>query len=257
MDFDDLDQQMRVFETTHDHCVLPGITIVARLDGRGFTRLTKEVHRFEAPFDVRMRDHMLATVEHLMGCGMRIIYGYTQSDEISLLFHIDDDSFQRKERKLNSVLAGEASAVFSLRLSAPGVFDSRICQLPNRQRVLDYFRWRQEDAHRNALHAHCYWAMRGDGATPAASAAKFEGATIAEKNEFLFRRGTNFNELPNWQKSGIGVRWQTWTKTGTNPITGECVQAQRRRLEPDLELPRGDAYATYLEQIIDASLETT
>ncbi|MGH7456108.1 MAG: tRNA(His) guanylyltransferase Thg1 family protein, partial [bacterium] len=87
MKFDDLDAKMRVFETAHDHCVLPGIHIVARLDGRGFTRLTKEVHHFEAPFDERFRDLMLATTEHLMDCGFRMLYGYTQSDEISLLVH--------------------------------------------------------------------------------------------------------------------------------------------------------------------------
>jgi hypothetical protein len=72
MKFDDLDAKMRVFETAHDHCVLPEIFIVARLDGRGFTRQTKEVHHFEAPFDVRFRDHMIPTVEHLMDCGFRI-----------------------------------------------------------------------------------------------------------------------------------------------------------------------------------------
>jgi tRNA(His) 5'-end guanylyltransferase len=43
MKFDDLDRQMRVYETSHDFCVLPGLYIVARLDGRSFTRLTKEV----------------------------------------------------------------------------------------------------------------------------------------------------------------------------------------------------------------------
>jgi tRNA(His) 5'-end guanylyltransferase len=86
MKFDELDERMRVFETAHDLCVLPGLHMVARLDGRSFTRLTKEVHKFEAPFDARFRDMMLATAEHLMaGCGFNIIYGYTQSDEISLL----------------------------------------------------------------------------------------------------------------------------------------------------------------------------
>ena len=44
MKFDDLDGRMRVFETAHDLCVLPGLYMVARLDGRSFTRLTKEVH---------------------------------------------------------------------------------------------------------------------------------------------------------------------------------------------------------------------
>ena len=114
MKFDDLDKRMRVFETAHDHCVLPGLFIVARLDGRGFTRLTKDVHTFEAPFDKRFRDHMVATASHLMDCGFNLIYGYTESDEISLLFHPVDHSFSRKTRKLISVIAGEASAKFSL-----------------------------------------------------------------------------------------------------------------------------------------------
>jgi tRNA(His) guanylyltransferase len=53
---------------------------------------------------------MIETVKHLMNCGVRIVYGYTQSDEISLLLHPNETSFNRKERKLNSILPGEASA---------------------------------------------------------------------------------------------------------------------------------------------------
>ena len=63
---------MRRFETAHDNCVLPEIFMVARIDGRGFTRLTKEIHQFEAPYDIRFRDHMVATVEHLMNCGFAL-----------------------------------------------------------------------------------------------------------------------------------------------------------------------------------------
>jgi tRNA(His) 5'-end guanylyltransferase len=160
MKFDDLDAEMRVFETTNDRCVLPDIYMVARIDGRNFTRLTKERHDFEAPFDIRFRDYMLQVVEHLMNCGFQVIYGYTQSDEISLLFRRDENTFRRKTRKFVSVLAGKASAKFSLLLNDIGAFDCRICELPTIQRVRDYFRWRQEDAHRNALNAHCYWLLR-------------------------------------------------------------------------------------------------
>ena len=74
MKFEELDIRMRVYETAHDHSVLPGIYIVARLDGRGFTRLTKEIHKFKAPFDEKFRDYMLATAEHLMNCGFKVIY---------------------------------------------------------------------------------------------------------------------------------------------------------------------------------------
>ena len=103
---------MRVYETTHDQCVLPGIYMVARIDGRSFTRLTKEVAQFEAPFDARFRDLMIETTKHLMNCGFKVIYGYTESDEISLLFDPDINVFGRKTRKYNSILAGEASAKF-------------------------------------------------------------------------------------------------------------------------------------------------
>jgi len=72
MKFDDLDAKMRVFETAHDHSVLPGVFIMARLDGRGFTKLTKQERPFEAPLDATFRDYMVSTTEHLMDCGFRV-----------------------------------------------------------------------------------------------------------------------------------------------------------------------------------------
>src|SRR5262245_6038175 len=105
MRFDELDAKMRAYETVQDVCALPGVHLVARLDGRGFTRLTKEQLDFERPFDARFRDAMLETTAHLMQCGVRVAYAYTESDEISLLIPPDEDAFQRKLRKLTSILA--------------------------------------------------------------------------------------------------------------------------------------------------------
>lgn len=246
MKFDELDEKMRVFETSHDYCVVPGVFIVLRLDGRGFTRLTKEVHSFEAPFDVRFRDMMLGTVEHLMRCGPRFVYGYTQSDEISLLLHREDAPFSRKSRKLNSVMAGEASAKFSLLLGGIGCFDCRVCELPTEQLVVDYFRWRNEDAHRNALNAHCYWMMRKEGQSQTAATEALVGLSVAEKNELLFQRGVQFNDLPLWQKRGMGLHWREVEKEGFNPRTQERVIALRRALHVELELPMKDAYDSFM-----------
>ncbi|MFI0399609.1 MAG: tRNA(His) guanylyltransferase Thg1 family protein [Thiolinea sp.] len=250
MKFDDLDKKMRVFEMAHDVYVLPEIYMVARIDGRSFTRLTKETHAFEAPFDVRVRDMMTGTIEHLMQCGFKVVYGYTQSDEISLLFSLNEDSFQRKERKFNSVLAGEASAKFSLLLGDLASFDCRICQLPTVQLVVDYFRWRQEDAHRNALHAHCYWKARSLGASANQAATLFSGKSIGAKNEYLFQQGINFNELPAWQKRGTGVYWESFSKDGLNKKTGESTQTTRRRLKVDYELPMKDKYDAFIGQFV-------
>ena len=156
MKFDDFDKEMRVYEESLDQYILPDLYIASRLDGRSFTRLTKEVCQFEAPFDIRFRDLMIDTVKALMNAGFRIVYGYTESDEISLLFHPEDNTFGRKVRKINTTLAGEASASFSLALGQAATFDCRVIPLPNTDRVADYFIWRQEDSHRNSLNAHCY-----------------------------------------------------------------------------------------------------
>ena len=253
MKFDDLDDRMRVYETAHDLCVPPGIFMVARLDGRSFTRLTREIYKFEAPFDVRFRDNMTATTEHLMNCGFHVVYGYTQSDEISLLFHPTENLFQRKLRKYDSILAGEASAKFSLLLGGSACFDCRISQLPKEGLVCDYFRWRHEDAHRNALNSHCYWTLRKDGKDVASATDALVGMSVAEKNELLFQHGTNFNDLPNWQKRGIGLYWETYEKQGVNPISGSAVTAQRRRIKCDLELPLGDDYASFISKLVSSS----
>ncbi len=108
MNFDELDKKMRVYEQSLDQVLLPETYMVARLDGRGFTRLTKEICKFEAPFDERFRDMMIQTTEAVMSCGFRVVYAFTESDEISLLFDKDEDTFGRKVRKYNSTLAGEA-----------------------------------------------------------------------------------------------------------------------------------------------------
>jgi len=250
MKFDDLDRHMRVYETAHDHRVLPGIWIAARLDGRNFTRLCRERAKFEAPFDVRFRDMMVSTAAHLMDCGFKVLYSYTQSDEISLLFDFNIDLFGRKTRKYNSILSGEASAKFSLLLAeilepAPrngafnaagavcAVFDCRLSQLPAEENVIDYFRWRSEDAHRNSLNAHCYWLLRRENKSAEEATAALEGISTAGKNELLFSRGgVNYNDLPAWQKRGAGLFW----KDG--------------KIQTDFDLPFAGAYDDYIAQFL-------
>ena len=255
MKFDELDSKMRVFETAQDRSVLPEMFLVARIDGRNFTRLTKEIHKFEAPYDARFRDMMIDTTAHLMNCGFKTIYGYTQSDEISLLFHPNITTFDRKVRKYNSILAGEASAKFSLLLGDLACFDSRISELPNIDLVVDYFRWRNEDAHRNALNAHCYWLLRKEGQTVQQATKALERLSVAEKNELLWQRGINFNNLPLWQRRGIGLYWESYQKTGTNPLTAQAVSTTRKRLKQDLELPMRDEYGHFVRTLIGSLVE--
>ena len=244
---------MRVFETASDLWVPPGIFMVARLDGRSFTRLTKEVCQFETPFDARFRDLMASTAASLMTCGFRVPYAYTESDEISLLIDPEEQLFGRKLRKYFSTLAGEASARFSLLLGQPACFDCRISQLPSPERVVDYFRWRNEDAARNALNAWCYWTLRKNGLNEQQATAKLSGVSTREKHELLFHKGINFNALPNWQKRGVGLYWEEYDKPSQNPVTRQPVTARRRRICTDLDLPMKYDYSQFVRSRISQS----
>lgn len=247
--FDDLDARLRPYETAHDVCVLPEMWMVARIDGRNFTRLTKSTGRFAVPFDDDFKALMQGTTKHLMNCGFPVRYGYQQSDEISLLFPQDIQVFGRKTRKYESILAGEASAWMTLQLGELAVFDCRISQLPHTALVEDYFVWRQEDAYRNALNAHCYWMLRQQGMTATQATAHLKAMQTQRKYELLYQgSGLNFNDVPLWQKRGTGFYYQKTEKMGVNPKTQETRITERRTLICDEALPCREAYREWLGQ---------
>lgn len=250
MKFDDLDGQMRRFELSFDRYLPVDQFTVARLDGRGFTRLTKVELGFERPFDSRFHDAIISTSRHLMDAGFQIALCYTQSDEISLLLDKNDDVFQRKERKLISILAGEASGVFSLALGHPVSFDCRLCLLPTAENVIDYFRWRTEDARRNALSAYCYWTLLGEGALPAEVDRKLAGLSAEEKRNLLRKRGIDFEAQEDWKRAGSLLRWEQYGHPGRNPKTGENVTALRRRIEEKAPPQDGEALAAIVTNAI-------
>ena len=247
MKFEDLDTRLRQYETLYDFCVPEQHYMIVRLDGRGFTRLTKEIWQFDAPFDERFRDLMVNTTTHLMQCGFNIIYGYTQSDEISLLFHSLENSFNRKTHKNISILAAEASSKFSLFHEQIATFDARMCILPNAKTVEDYFRWRHEDTHRNALNAHCYWMLRQEGESVNQATQHVKGLNRQEKHDLLLNRQINFNDLPAWQKRGTGLYWQNVEKIGFNPKTEQATTSIRRELYTNFELALGDDYSQFIQ----------
>lgn len=250
MKFDELDRKMRVYETASDYCVPPEVYMVARLDGRSFTRLTKERHQFQAPFDERFRDLMVQTAEGLMNCGFNVRYAYTESDEISLLFDPQEQQFGRKLRKFDSTLAGEASARFSLLLGDVATFDCRISQLPNIDLVIDYFRWRNEDASRNALNSWCYWTLRHQGLDQSTATQRLWGLSDGQKNELLFQLGINFQHVPTWQKRGIGLTWEPFDRVSQNPKTGEPIVSQRWRIKRHEELPMKELYSRFIARLL-------
>ena len=116
--------------------------------------------------------------------------------------------------------------------------------------VTDYFRWRQEDSHRNSLNAHCYWLLRKEGISASDVQQRISGLTNAEKNELLFSHGINYNNLPSWQRRGVGMYFKEETKEGYNPVTQKRTTYVRRALSLDESLPIGEDYAQFIRTVV-------
>ena len=255
MRFNDFDKKMRSFERSLDQKLPTGIFLAARLDGRSFTSLTKKQYDFEKPFDKRFSEIMIHTAKKLMMCGFNIIYAYTGSDEISLLFHPNDSSFGRDVRKINTILAGEASAAFSLKLGTEAVFDSRLVPLPDSAAAADYFRWRQESIVRNSLDAWCFWTLRSEGFSTTDSEKKLSGTDYDLKISLLADRNIVYDSLPSWQKYGIGLYHGIYIKEGFDPVRGIKTSAERRDIVIDDKLPHGEDYYSRVISLINSAVQ--
>lgn len=223
--------------------LLPGAWTVIRLDGRGFTRFTAE--SFEKPFDRRLRDAMAQAACRLLE-DFGGVYACTHSDEISVAFLPEWELFGRRLEKTVSVAAGLVSASLTHALGEAAHFDCRAWQAAGEGDVIAYFRWRQADSARCALHGWCYWTLRRAGMDGKSAKRALEGKGWAAQNELLFRQGINFNDLPAWQRRGIGLYREAHEKLGYNPIAHSCVRTMRWAVKQDLELPMGEAYEALL-----------
>ena len=247
MKFKSLDKRMRALEIFHCLKAPPESWLILRIVGRSFSKMTED--RFEKPFDLTFHDHMVETARALL-VEFQGRYGYTESDEISILLPPTWDLFDREVEKIVSVSASIAGATFSLRIQEPVQFDSRIWVGPGEEVLVDYFRWRQADASRCALNGWTYWALRKSGIEARSATERMEGMSVGDKNELLFQLGINFNDVPQWQRRGTGLFFETHEKEGMDPRSGRTTVTTRRRVHVDEELPMKDGYGEYLEALI-------
>jgi tRNA(His) 5'-end guanylyltransferase len=246
----DLEVRMRSLEWFHRERVLPGLWLIVRLDGRAFGRFTAS--RFEKPFDPRVRELMCETARALL-IDFNGLYAYTMSDEISLLLPRGWELFGRVVEKIVSISAGLASAAFTQACGEPAHFDSRVWLGVDEEAVIDYFRWRQADAARNALHSWCYWTLRKSGVSVPEAVRQLDRSTSSAQCGLLTRHGVTFDKVPAWQRRGVGIYWQAYEKEGYDPVLQQPVVTRRRRLTVNMDLPMNEAYDALLRGVMRAA----
>lgn len=182
---DDLGTRMKIFYENIPKTRLMRRTPVAiRLDGKAFHTFTKG---FQKPFDFVLMDAMQKTMKYLCENIQGCVFGYTQSDEITLILvdyqkFTSDAWFDYEVQKLTSVSASMATMAFNKYFSENvedvikynsthdslverkeglldnyisavekgACFDARCFNIP-KEEVTNLIYWRQLDATRNSI----------------------------------------------------------------------------------------------------------
>ena len=213
MSKDSLGDRMKAYERREtDRRFMNFAPVVARMDGRGFSKWTKGLAR---PYDEDLSAAMIAVTRRLVEeTGARI--GYTQSDEITLVFLVEDIKqsmmFDGKTQKLCSILASMTTALFITEcLSRAGTeiaeramqaphFDARIFQVPTQTEAANAVLWREKDACKNAV------SMAARSFYPH---GELQGKSAAEMQEMIFAKGMNFNDYPASFKRGTFLQMRS------------------------------------------------
>lgn len=235
---DELGNRMKEYEMAEAGArLMPRLPICARIDGKRFSKFTEGLPR---PYDVRLSKLMVETTKHLVDETVARI-GYTQSDEISLVWFDDDPKAQtfldRRVQKLTSILASMTTAFFNKHLAAAiperadalALFDCRVWAVPSKDEAANVLLWRELDATKNsvsmatrAYYPHSEVVDRGN----------------AEMHELLFKKGVNWNDYPPFFKRGTFVRRQPVERAFTAAELDALPPMHAARTNPGLVVTR-------------------
>jgi len=195
----DIGNRMKAYERTAEFLLPRRIPVLLRLDGKSFHTFTRKF--FGKNWNMHFIEQMIETAKAIMSEIQGCNFCYSQSDEISFLLTDyktirTDPWFDYDIRKLISISAGMASAVFTKQFNEIACFDSRCFSIPQDD-VCNYFIWRQLDATRNAIQ------MAGREYFSHKSLHKVNCDQIQEK---LFQeKNVNFNDYPIIRKRGFCI----------------------------------------------------
>ena len=221
---DDLGLRMKTFyEQIPKTRLMRRVPVAIRIDGKAFHTFCK---KFQKPFDEvlikTMQETMKYLCENIQGC----VFGYTQSDEITLIL-IDYKKltsaawFDYEVQKMCSIAASMATMAFNKyfrsyvnlytydnypledateyvkilinAMEKGAMFDARCFNIP-KEEVCNLIYWRQLDAARNSIQ------MVGQ--------ANFSHSELQNKScndiqdMLMIQKGINWNDFPAHQKRG-------------------------------------------------------
>jgi tRNA(His) guanylyltransferase len=223
MKTDDLEASMRELEWFHGLRALPGAWIVLRVDGRSFTNG---------------------------------FFAYTESDEASVLLRPDTELFKSR--------SGEARLDFS-RHRERGVLAQAGHRSAFRQPSLAVRHGKAGDRLLSLAPGRCHAVLlerlvllddaqvRQDRETGDVRVGR---VGFLREERALVQPRSRLSQAPGLAEIGHRTLLDAVEKRGTNPKTGETTRALRRSVAVDEELPRGEDYSAFLQDVLSKAGES-
>lgn len=216
---DSLGDRMKAYEAVSEHYFTRRTPIIVRIDGRAFHTWTKGL---SSAFHEGLHELMMQTTHYLCENMQNAVFGYTQSDEITIVLKdwgtIDTQAwFDARQNKIESVSASLATAFFNSKVSelVPekagklATFDARAFSVP-KDEVVNALIWRQNDATRNSVQ------MLG---RMHFSHKQMHGKNNSEIQDMLMlQKGINWNDIDVWKRRGA-----VWAKRPT-PVEDDLTR---------------------------------
>lgn len=232
---DSLGNRMKEFEDTSK--LTKQLPIYCRLDGICFHSFCEDLRK---PYDERLSNLMIQVTKYLLQ-EFNANCGYTQSDEISLGWNLDEQTEMMcggKIQKLLTHLSSKASVRFNRLLPSyipekadvEACFDARLHIMPNLSEAANAFLWRELDAAKNSISmaASNYFEHN-----------ELMNKTGSEKQEMLFsKHGINWNDYPNVFKRGrFIIKKRVLVKYTTEDLES-LPEKHNARKNPDLMIEK-------------------
>lgn len=189
--------------------------IIARVDGRGFSKLTAKLDKPDYRFNQCMMQVASFMVEQTH-CAL----AYTQSDEITLVFEPKSPDtglfFGGRVQKLTSVLGSMATVAFGKAFNQTfpemshtfPMFDCRVFHVPDIGEAANAVLWRVQDASKNAISM----VARSNFST-----SELHGKTTADRLQMLHDAGVAYDRLPAFFRHG-----SFWQRQRTQRVLSEA-----------------------------------
>ena len=235
---DSLGDRMKAYEKqTCGIKLIPRIPVIARLDGKGFSKFTRGLKR---PYDERLSNLMIKTVKYLVK-ETNANCGYTQSDEITLMWYTDKIEssiyFDGRLFKMLTDLSAMASVFFNRHLAEylpekankMPRFDCRVYNVPTLDEAVNSFLWRENDATKNSISM---------AAQSVYSHTQLDNKNGADKQEMLFQKGINWNDYPNYFKRGTYIQRKRVLTSFTAEEIEKLPAKHNARKDPNYQIER-------------------